>query len=492
MAGERLDDDDADATTLALVSGVNVRELPIGPLEAFVLSRIEGVTSRDDLVIATGLSSTEIADIVARLIVLGVVVEAGRRVPGGPTTMRSGAHSIPLVAQKLAGGELSLEQQGVLLDLDRRGKSIDHYQLLGVSREADAKEIRAAYYELVRVYHPDRFFGKALGGYEAPLLRVFSRFTEAYETLRRPDSRAEYDRYLSARQRTKELDRYFREPLEELAPVGRSPSAAPPPTSLVPPASVPPASVPPASSPEALRSSSSQSFRRPSSVPASDPEARRRALARKLGLPSVPPRSSSPAPTVSAAEHAGLELKRRYEERLTQARSEQLAHYVSLAKAAEERNDLVAAANSLRLACSLAPGNLELAGDLAELERRAAAALWESYLERAKYAAVEGNLVEAAEAYERAALGQPHASYFERAAFYTLESGGDLKRASKLAKQAVALAPNSAKCRLTLAQIYAGAKLFESALAELERARVLEPNQPLIKEWIQRVKRGDA
>ena len=111
-------------------------------------------------------------------------------------------------------------------------------------------------------------------------------------------------------------------------------------------------------------------------------------------------------------------------------------------------------------------------------------------MERAKYAAIEGNLVEAAESYERAALGQPNASLFERAAFYTLESGGDLKRASKLAKQAVAIAPNSAKCRLTLAQIYAAANLRESALLELERARALEPNQPLIKDWIARVKRG--
>jgi tetratricopeptide (TPR) repeat protein len=185
-------------------------------------------------------------------------------------------------------------------------------------------------------------------------------------------------------------------------------------------------------------------------------------------------------------------LKRRYEERRAHARSEQIAHYVALAKEADERNDLVAAANSLRVACSLSPDNLELAGDLAELERRAAAALWESYLERAKYAAVEGKLAEAAEAYERAALGQPHASLFERAAFYTLESGGDPKRASKLAKQAVAMAPNSARCRVTLAQVYAAAKLRESALAELERARALEPDQPIIKEWIQRVKRGEG
>jgi predicted Zn-dependent protease len=46
-----------------------------------------------------------------------------------------------------------------------------------------------------------------------------------------------------------------------------------------------------------------------------------------------------------------------------------------------------------------------------------------------------------------------------------------LHRAGKLAKRGVALAPNSAKCRLTLACVYFAANLQESALAELERAR---------------------
>jgi curved DNA-binding protein CbpA len=481
---------DGNEVTLTLVSGVNLRELPIGPSEAFVLSRIDGLSSQSEIAAACGLTPEELKKIVARLVAAGAVEFRDYRslvAPGSAATHRSGAQSIPLALQHPTqeAVELGPAQQERLLDLDQRRSALDHYELLGVSPAADMKAIRAAYYELVHVYHPDRYFGKQLGSFTGPLLRVFGAFTEAYEVLRRQDSRAEYDRYLSARTRTREFDRYFQVPSAD-------PAAEAPPAIPSPPAA------PSQSAP--LAPPGNASLRRPSQAPVSDAETRRRALARKLGHSSLPPGSSSSTlratdlssstPPPSTAQHAAEELKRRYEERLVQARAEQRTHYLTLAKEAETRNDLVAAANTLRVACSLEPASLELAGDLAELERRAAAGLWESYLERAKYAAVEGNLVEAAESYERAALGQPSASLCERAAFYTLESGGDLKRASQLAKQAVALAPNSAKCRLTLAQIYAAAGLRESALSELERARALEPNQPIIKDWIARVKRG--
>ena len=465
--------DDVHDSRLMLVSGVELRDLPIGPTEAFVLSRIDGNGTASDLAIASGLTLDEVRGIVKRLVALGAVqVNHPRSVDVLPTpTMRSGEHPIPLAVQNQEEVDLTLEQQHVLLDLDRRLGTIDHYELLGVEPTAELKQIRAAYFEQVRVFHPDRHFGKPLGRFLAPLLRVFGKFTEAYEALKRAESRAEYDRYLAARQRTLALDRYFHEANSEPKP-GSS-------------------SVPPASGSRETRRPSDAAALRVSSVPPSDPDARRRALARKLGHSSIPPRPSSPAmPAVNTSALAAEELKRRYEQRKSQARDGQREHYRTLAKEAEDRNDLLAAANALRVAASLTPDDLELAGDLAELERRAAADLWESYLERAKYAAVEGRPAEAAEAYERAALGHPSAALFERAAFFSLEAGGDLKRAAQLAKQAVSLAPNAAKCRVTLAQVYAAADLRESALAELERARALEPDQPIIKEWIARVKRG--
>ncbi len=471
--------DDTRHVPLLLVPGANTRALSTTPAETFVLACIDGLSSQVDIALTTGLGAEELAAIVESLMTRGLVAFAAphssrQAVP----TMRSGAYSL------LGGPEQSLDlsaaQQQQLRDLDRRLGSLDHYELLGVGASCDAKTIRAAYYDLVRTFHPDRFFGKQLGSFESKLLRVFAKITEAYNVLHRDDTRSEYDRYLAAKRRTLDFEGHLHDPERQsrevesaLRRIERAAAA----DSVVP---------------------SSGTVRRPSGAYVADPEARRRALARKLGHSSVPPsRSPSSGPVSSvppgeASSRAAEELRQRYTERLTRAREEQRNHYVTLSNEAAARNDLSGAANALRVACSLAPDNLELAGDLAELERRAAAEMWESYAERAKYAALEGRPDEAAECYVRAALGHPSASLLERAAFYTLEAGGDLKHAAQLARQAVSLAPNSAKCRLTLAQIYAAAKLRESALAELERARALEPDQPLIKEWIARVKRGDV
>src|SRR5690606_14452876 len=63
------------------------------------------------------------------------------------------------------------------------------YDVLGVSRDADDKEIKAAFRRLAKQYHPDRNQGDK----EAELR--FKEVNEAYEALKNPNTRAAYDRY---------------------------------------------------------------------------------------------------------------------------------------------------------------------------------------------------------------------------------------------------------------------------------------------------------
>jgi molecular chaperone DnaJ len=65
----------------------------------------------------------------------------------------------------------------------------DYYQVLGVSRDADDKAIKAAYRKLARKYHPD------VATSDANAEERFKEVNEAYEVLRDKDKRAKYDRF---------------------------------------------------------------------------------------------------------------------------------------------------------------------------------------------------------------------------------------------------------------------------------------------------------
>ena len=65
----------------------------------------------------------------------------------------------------------------------------DYYETLGVSRDADAAELKKAYRVLAKKYHPD------LNPGDATAEKNFKEANEAYECLKDADNRAAYDRY---------------------------------------------------------------------------------------------------------------------------------------------------------------------------------------------------------------------------------------------------------------------------------------------------------
>lgn len=68
-------------------------------------------------------------------------------------------------------------------------KKRDYYEVLGVSRNADIKEIKSAYRRLAFQYHPDRNPG------DKEAEEKFKEASEAYDVLSDPQKREMYDRY---------------------------------------------------------------------------------------------------------------------------------------------------------------------------------------------------------------------------------------------------------------------------------------------------------
>ena len=65
----------------------------------------------------------------------------------------------------------------------------DYYEVLGISRDASEADVKRAYRKLAMEYHPDRNSGAKHAE------ERFKEVTEAYEVLRDPQKRAQYDRF---------------------------------------------------------------------------------------------------------------------------------------------------------------------------------------------------------------------------------------------------------------------------------------------------------
>ncbi|MDP9037320.1 MAG: DnaJ domain-containing protein, partial [Myxococcota bacterium] len=200
----------------------------------------------------------------------------------------------------------------------------------------------------------------------------------------------------------------------------------------------------------------SASSRQTIPAPAMDVATRRDALARRLlgGRPSMMPPApiSSHPPIALTAGDAMNALRRRYEERASLAKLAQARKYMANGEAALASGDTIAAANAFRVALNLSPGDPELEALARDAQQRADDLLSETYVRQALYEDKNGQWDGAARSWTRACKMRPNDAHpHERAAHAILKTNGDLHEASRLAQHACKLEPKNARYRVTLA-----------------------------------------
>ncbi len=490
------------SSTPQLVAGVDMRSLPIGPEEAFVLTRVDGRSPLSEIAASTGMTREHVSEILTRLAQLGAGVYGDVKPEPKAVPERSevqGAklnhpvietveESSPASSQPAAAlydpseldekVELELQRKRQILDTFYRLDSADYYELLGVERTAEKKAIKSAYYGVVSLFHPDKYFGKQLGSFKPKLERIFQTLTEAHDTLTRKATRQEYDSYLGSQARTRALDRMMADERQRVREVNEVERLIQQQARVLERASARPPSN------EHKASEGSNRPARPSQPPGTNATVRHKRS-------SVPPgTSSSRPPSGGIQEIVADDVRRRYEDRLSQARGTQIDHYRRAAETALAANDPVAAANSLRIAAGLAPEDAELAAHFEQVQAQANATLAESYLEQAQYEQRNGHYAEAALSYEKAARGRPDSyELLERAAHCLIEGASNAPRALELAERAVELNGARVDLRVTLARAFLALGKRDDALSEIERALAIDSNDETALGWLQRLKR---
>ncbi len=160
------------------------------PILGYVYDAVDGERGPEELSDLLGLPLRTVEVLLAELAGMRVI-ELRARVP--TLQMPPPRRPQPSAARTR---ELAPALRVELIELWRKLGELDHYQVLGLTRDAGWDEIREAFFARSKRFHPDAHYRRTIGDDLGKLERVFGRLSEAYGVLSRGAARVEYDRYL--------------------------------------------------------------------------------------------------------------------------------------------------------------------------------------------------------------------------------------------------------------------------------------------------------
>jgi hypothetical protein len=198
-----------------LNTAANLTEVRLTPVEGFVLSRVDGLTSYADICHMSGLPVAATLDILRKLRREGLILNPGEKPPEKPDPLKASAQASPGAASRPRrrltmgvpvavsllevhddgspvdraeldkGPGLDEETKARILRLHRRLKTLKPHELLALSPGADPAMVKRAYFAASKELHPDRFYGKDMGPYRDKLSDIFAQLTRAFEQLKK-------------------------------------------------------------------------------------------------------------------------------------------------------------------------------------------------------------------------------------------------------------------------------------------------------------------
>ena len=413
--------------------------MSLNSTDAYVLSRIDGVTLAHEIVDACGLDAPTVSEILNRLTAMGLI-QWDHEAPRDSTT----ASEEP--GRRMSGTRMSTKRNLVSVRapapglLDRFAR-LTHYQLLGLHADCSPDDIKRGH-DRARALEEGTLAARMAA--RLGTRRVRERVSAAYEVLRSPERKQKYDEYLLYRDETRAIEDALSEGVRR--------------ASLVPP--------PARSSAPALRTS------------------KRTLMGEDLSAPKTLPEEMIAEYYLVTAlrEHAPLGARR--------TRAEGLVRSAIIEREAE---NFVGATNALRLASSIVSDCAALQSALATVSQEMHRGLVPTFRAQAAYEENLGMWETAAKTWEKVLAGQPDdARAAQGVADALLASGGNLKQARRHAEQAVANAPDDAQIRRTLARVYIAAGMTESAQRTLNISRKpgITGDEPRESPWSARASRS--
>ncbi len=171
----------------------NNHKMNLVPTEALVFSQASDSLTLAELTTRAGASEADAFRAVYALSLSGLL-----RRSDWPAVLRSAASRVSIKAARgpIKTATVKPAEIDELADVEalfvRLKIAKDHYEVLDVARLATSDEIKNAYHELARRFHPDRFHQSDLE-LRNRVESAFARIAQAYETLSDQAQRADYD-----------------------------------------------------------------------------------------------------------------------------------------------------------------------------------------------------------------------------------------------------------------------------------------------------------